>query len=109
MSVSSWFRSQRSRIEGKRHVAPRKAPPQRPKRLRLALELLEDRTVPTSGFLDPTFGSLPTLPGRVVTDFAGGADEVLSLALQSDHKIVAAGTASGGGFALARYNLNGSL
>src|SRR5206468_2538830 len=48
--------------------------------------------------------------GRVLTDF-GGDDEATALALQSDGKIVVAGFSDvvGFGFALARYNTNGSL
>src|SRR5438034_4121702 len=61
-----------------------------------------------SGELDPTFAG-----GRAITDFFGGNDEVLAIALQPDGKIVAAGIANGssGGdaFGLARYNADGSL
>jgi uncharacterized delta-60 repeat protein len=65
--------------------------------------------VPTSGFLDPNFGTIPTLPGRVLTDFgAGVAGFATSVALQADGKIVAAGE-RGSDFALARYNSDGSL
>src|SRR5207245_943210 len=58
------------------------------------------------GSLDPSFGS----GGRVLTDF-GGYDEASALALQSDGKIVVAGFSDvvGFGFALARYNPDGSL
>jgi uncharacterized delta-60 repeat protein len=56
-----------------------------------------------AGDLDLTFGS----GGRVVTDF-GGDDFVASVAVQPDGKIVALGQ-SGGQFALARYNTDGSL
>src|SRR5262245_12063781 len=55
------------------------------------------------GALDPTFGS----GGLVTTDF-GGSDSAQAVAIQSDGKIVAAGS-SGGDFALARYNADGSL
>jgi uncharacterized delta-60 repeat protein len=60
------------------------------------------------GTLDPTFGS----GGKVLTDFAGGTDLALAVAVQPDAKIVAAGSASLGGsldFALARYNPDGTL
>ena len=57
------------------------------------------------GSLDATFGS----GGKVTTDF-GSFDAAETVAIQSDGKIIAAGT---GGvnfeFALARYNPNGSL
>jgi uncharacterized delta-60 repeat protein/uncharacterized repeat protein (TIGR01451 family) len=57
------------------------------------------------GSLDPTFGS----GGKVTTDF-GGFDAAFGVALQADGKIVAAGQGGpGGGFALARYNTDGSL
>jgi len=62
-----------------------------------------------AGDLDPTFGS----GGKVTTDFGNGGDNANAIAIQSDGKSVAAGfsSASGGGsdFALARYNLNGTL
>src|SRR6266571_162320 len=62
------------------------------------------------GSLDPSFGA----GGKVATDFAGtgGSEQAFALALQPDGKIVAAGwTSSAGvsGFALARYNADGSL
>lgn len=55
------------------------------------------------GELDPTFG----VGGMVTTDL-GPSSSVWSAALQPDGKIVAAGTGHGG-FALARYNTDGSL
>lgn len=62
-----------------------------------------------SGSLDGSFGS----GGKLTTDFAGGPDTALGVAVQQiDGKIVAAGyayTASGYDFALARYNPNGTL
>ena len=59
-----------------------------------------------AGDLDPAFG----VGGKVLTDF-GGADEARGVAVQADGKIVAAGvtTLVGGGFAVARYNTNGSM
>src|SRR5947209_5776224 len=58
------------------------------------------------GTLDPSFGS----EGRVCTN-VGGRDGARALALQSDGKIVVAGFSDvvGFGFALARYNPDGSL
>jgi uncharacterized delta-60 repeat protein len=56
------------------------------------------------GDLDPTFG----VGGIVITDFSGGDDYAFTLVLQPDAKIVAAGHTSSG-FALARYNSDGSL
>ncbi len=75
-----------------------------------------------NGSLDPTFG----WGGIVLTDFYGGHDEGLAVALQPDGKIVVAGLAARPGpefpqscqiscltvptdFAIARYNANGSL
>jgi hypothetical protein len=43
MALASWFRSQRSPTSSNRHAAARKVPP---RRLRLELERLEDRTAP---------------------------------------------------------------
>jgi uncharacterized delta-60 repeat protein len=65
----------------------------------------------TDGTLDGTFGTA----GRVLTDFSGSGispDFALALALQSDGKVVAAGISSANGsddYALARYNVDGSL
>jgi uncharacterized delta-60 repeat protein len=61
----------------------------------------------TDGSLDTGFDG----DGKVTTDFAGITTEARAVAIQGDGKIVAAGTAfiSGGDFALARYNTDGSL
>lgn len=71
----------------------------------------------TNGSLDPTFGD----HGLVTTDFNGGPDEAYALAIQPDGKVVVGGTAAPGPnpdpnagfyilkFALARYNVDGSL
>ena len=63
-----------------------------------------------SGDLDPTFG----VGGKVTTDFASGSDFASGVALQSDGKLVAAGTTEppggvGTDLAVARYNADGSL
>ncbi len=58
----------------------------------------------SDGSLDTTFGD----EGRVTTDFDGRYDEGLALALQSDGKIVAAGSSTGV-VAVARYLPDGSL
>ena len=55
------------------------------------------------GSLDTAFG----IGGKVTTDFSGQWAWAYALAVQADGKIVAAG-ARGGGFALARYNQDGS-
>jgi uncharacterized delta-60 repeat protein len=60
------------------------------------------------GTLDETFGSLHT--GMVTTDIAGGADDALGVALQSDGKIIVVGTARVGSnddFAIVRYDTSG--
>jgi uncharacterized delta-60 repeat protein len=61
------------------------------------------------GTLDPTFNGT----GKVLTDFSGSGsyDEAFDLATQSDGKIVVAGysPSGNGGFALARYNPDGTL
>ncbi len=63
----------------------------------------------TNGSLDSTFGT----GGIVITDMAGGNDAALALLIQADNKIVVGGVAfvtnQGNDFALARYNLDGSL
>lgn len=51
------------------------------------------------GSLDSSFG----IGGKVTTDFGGGPDAGHSVAIQSDGKIVAAGSGGNGDFALARY------
>jgi uncharacterized delta-60 repeat protein len=64
-----------------------------------------------SGSLDQTFGS----GGKVVTDFFGHSDFLNAIALQSDGKILAAGSTNPGSsddfqeFALIRYNSDGSI
>ena len=60
------------------------------------------------GSLDASFGS----GGLVVTDFAGGDEVARAVALQPDGRIVVAGyrtTGSDSDFALARYNVDGTL
>ena len=56
------------------------------------------------GSLDPTFGA----GGKVTTQLAF-LDMANGLAIQSDGKLVAAGTCTPGGFCLARYNPDGTL
>ena len=59
----------------------------------------------TDGALDTTFDG----DGRVTTDFAGVTfEEANAVAIQADGKIVAAGLGSSS-FAVARYNITGSL
>ena len=62
-----------------------------------------------TGSLDTSFGT----SGKVTTDFSRGLDQAFAVAIQSDGKIVVAGSAQTSSteydFALARYNANGSL
>jgi uncharacterized delta-60 repeat protein len=59
-----------------------------------------------NGSLDQTFGS----SGWVTTDFDGHKDYAKAVAIQSDEKIVVAGsTHDGADFALARYNADGTI
>jgi uncharacterized delta-60 repeat protein len=72
-----------------------------------SLESLEDRTLLNAGALDPSFG----MGGEVTTDF-GSSDFIARSLLQTDGKIVAVGSTlvgSSSDFALARYNVDGSL
>src|SRR5439155_17394134 len=64
-----------------------------------------------NGALDPTFGT----GGKVITDFTtlvpaiSSDDEIDGLALQPDGKIIATGFSTFNGFAIARYNSNGTI
>ncbi|MDB5910520.1 MAG: uncharacterized protein JWP34_4634, partial [Massilia sp.] len=65
-----------------------------------------------NGSLDSTFGT----GGRVITDFNFNYDNINAIAVQSDGKIVVAGTTNWNllgigytNFAVARYNTNGTL
>jgi uncharacterized delta-60 repeat protein len=58
-----------------------------------------------NGRLDSTFGT----GGKVVVTFNSVSDYLFAVALQSDGKIVAAGSTSGTAFLLARFNADGSL
>ncbi len=68
----------------------------------------------TDGSLDTTFNATGTEPGIVTTSIGSIDDEAHALAIQSDGKIVVAGssydnTSSKYDFALVRYNTDGSL
>ncbi|HEX8088500.1 MAG TPA: delta-60 repeat domain-containing protein, partial [Blastocatellia bacterium] len=75
----------------------------------LTLSLMPMRVLAADGDLDTSFG----VNGKVVTDFFGGIDQITSVVLQPDGKIVVAGYATSGAteadFALARYDASGSL
>jgi uncharacterized delta-60 repeat protein len=79
---------------------------------RPCLEALEDRCVPSSGALDPTFGS----GGIVTTALTKNFDHAHGVLVQSNGDLVAYGVADTGdishllaNFGLARYTPNGSL
>jgi uncharacterized delta-60 repeat protein len=60
----------------------------------------------TDGSLDSSFGA----SGKVITSFSSSQDQALSVIQQADGKLVAAGfSQTAGDFALARYNVDGSL
>lgn len=68
----------------------------------------------TDGSLDTSFGDLdpinpPLRRGYVLTSFTSGSDQGQTALLQSDGKIVVGGFAQPGGFAIARYNGDGTL
>src|SRR5437660_1682637 len=74
------------------------------------LEALEERCVPSAGELDTSFGS----GGTVRTDFNKQFDDAEVVAVQSDGKILIAGSANNAAanntdFALVRYNANGTI
>jgi uncharacterized delta-60 repeat protein len=77
----------------------------------VALSTAFIRVYAASGDLDPTFGN----GGKVTTDVASRFEGVSALVIQPDGKIVAGGESllnpdfDDIGFALARYNSNGSL
>src|SRR3954454_8890183 len=80
--------------------------PSRPRR-RLAVEPLEDRTVPAAGALDPSFGN----GGIVFTDL-GANDLGEGLAIDAQGRLVVAGLWFEGGsyrMAVPRYRPDGSL
>jgi uncharacterized delta-60 repeat protein len=93
-----------ARREGPRRSggpAGRRRPP-------LGAEPLEDRVVPSTGLLDPSFGS----GGIVLTPLGTSGALVHGVAVQPNGKIVVAGSAVAGGqdvFAVTRYNANGTL
>jgi uncharacterized delta-60 repeat protein len=65
----------------------------------------------TDGSLDTSFDG----DGKVTTDFGNSQDDAFDVAIQTDGKIIAVGTTfnsltgTGDDFAIARYNINGSL
>ena len=78
---------------------------------RLHLEPLEDRSVPSAGMLDPTFGT----GGLVRTDLGTTYDRAFDMVIQpTDGKIVTVGdtynpSSTGQDFAVVRHLANGTL
>src|ERR671919_166287 len=66
---------------------------------------LDSSVLAIPGDLDTSFGG----DGKVSTNFTSGFDGASALAIQADGRLVAAGTAAGRKFALARYNTDGTL
>jgi uncharacterized delta-60 repeat protein len=93
LSLRTWFRPPTAALRPGRGV---------PRRLRL--EALEERTLLSAGDLDPTFGN-----GGLVASVLGFAHNV---AVQPDGRLLVVGGAGNfdtSGFAVARYNPDGSL
>jgi uncharacterized delta-60 repeat protein len=67
------------------------------------LETMEDRTVPSAGMLDPTFGNGGIVSTGINT---GSGDDARAVLVQPDSKIVAVG---GANFSMVRYNTDGGL
>src|SRR5690242_2035279 len=67
-------------------------------------ELLESRRLLAAGDPDPAFG----FAGQATLSFPGGALIVSDVALQSDGKVIVAGS-KGGNMAVTRLNVNGTV
>lgn len=67
--------------------------------------LLPNPVHAAAGSLDSAFGT----GGKIVTDFAGGYDFARAVVVQSDGKIIAAGSSGLGDYGLIRYNSDGTL
>jgi uncharacterized delta-60 repeat protein len=80
----------------------------RPRVTVLRLETMDDRITPAAGGLDPSFGA----GGIVTTAVSTGRDQVNDMAFDAIGRIVVAGNSFNGSnfdFALARYNIDGTL
>jgi len=109
MRVSSWLRPLAARLTRTR-TRPRRAP-HRPA-FRPRIEGLEDRTTPSGGLLDPTFGS----GGAAINNFGSYQQTLTDVVVLPDGKLLTAGymTPSQGPtsvneFAAARYNADGTF
>jgi len=72
------------------------------RRVRLDFCLLEERTVPTAGDLDPSFGT----NGISITPIGSSDDLAAKVAIQSDGKIVVAGTSQMDTYDISLLRLN---
>ena len=98
MQMTSWFESLRRQFGSGTGAKSRRHGSDWTRRLTPAfVESLEDRCLLAAGDLDPSFG----VGGKVVTAFERVSASGQSMAIQSDGKIVVAGS-SGEDFALAR-------
>jgi uncharacterized delta-60 repeat protein len=109
MYFSSWLRNRVSkpRIKRATAVGPK------PTRFRPSLEFLEDRCVPSAGFLDPTFNTTGVVTTQVAPLPYDNAVAVYPSGTANAGKIVSVGgvaeSPDNGDFGLVRYNSNGSL
>ncbi len=109
MRMTSWFESVRRRFGSVKGAKNRRHGSGETRRQTpVFVESLEDRCLLAAGDLDPSFGT----GGKVTTGFPADA-QAISIALQSDGKIVVFGgtdvLGSNASFALIRYNADGSL
>jgi uncharacterized delta-60 repeat protein len=103
MRVSHWLRLLTVRRNRPR---PQRATPRRA--FRPCIERLEDRTTPSAGLLDPTFGA----GGTVLSNTGMGVQKLTNITLQPDGKLLASGWVGASqqqsSFAAVRYNADGS-
>jgi uncharacterized delta-60 repeat protein len=115
MFLNSWLKGLRTTAAARTGQACR-SPGNAPQRFRPRLEGMDDRSLPSGGLLDPTFGT-----GGLVTTAIGSSSGAMAVATYpsagtaNDGKIVAVGyghpaTGKVGDedMAIARYNLNGT-
>ena len=103
--MTSWFESVRRRFGSVTGAKSRRHGSGGTRRLTPAfVESLEDRCLLTVVELDPSFGV-----GGVVTTSIGIPGSGQSMVIQTDGKVVVAGTTTHNTFVVARYNTNGSL
>jgi uncharacterized delta-60 repeat protein len=101
MRTLSWLRPLAARLTRAR--THRRRAPHRPA-FRPRVEGLEDRTTPSGGLLDPTFGS-----GGTVLNNPGSSQQALTdVVVLPDGKLLTAGYLNGN-FAAARYNADGTF